>query len=224
MVTKQQREHALSIIGGLTQTSKMPCKSWSIPAMHCKVGTKLAQKAGTICSGCYALKFRYLWRNTQRHLQNRLDLFNRALEEGVIDNWIDSLTLLLKGERFFRFFDSGDLQSVEMLDALCRVARKSPKTKFWLPTKEADILSSYLKKNQLPKNLIVRLSAYKWNEFPNENLIKKLGVRGSGAVEKSRIKEFDKAGHVCKAYKQNNTCQDCRYCWNGKKTVFYLKH
>ncbi len=47
---------ARAAVGGLSQTSKMPCKSWGISAKACKTGGKLAKVEGTVCHGCYALK------------------------------------------------------------------------------------------------------------------------------------------------------------------------
>jgi hypothetical protein len=40
----------------MSNTSKMPCPSFSLPAQACKVGAKLAKIEGSVCHGCYALK------------------------------------------------------------------------------------------------------------------------------------------------------------------------
>jgi len=45
----------------LSNTSKMPCKSWGIPATKCITGKKLNKIAGSVCNGCYALKGAYSW-------------------------------------------------------------------------------------------------------------------------------------------------------------------
>jgi hypothetical protein len=48
---------AKEIIGGdLSATTKMPCKSFNLPAWECKTGSKLAKIPGTVCHGCYAMK------------------------------------------------------------------------------------------------------------------------------------------------------------------------
>jgi hypothetical protein len=48
---------AMEIIGGdLSATTKMPCKSFNLPAWECKTGSKLAKIPGTVCHGCYAMK------------------------------------------------------------------------------------------------------------------------------------------------------------------------
>ena len=46
----------------LSNTSKMPCKSWGIPASSCKTGAKLRKVKGSVCSGCYAHKGAYSWK------------------------------------------------------------------------------------------------------------------------------------------------------------------
>ena len=50
------KKAALLAVGSLSDTSKMPGKSWGINADLCKTGFKLAKIAGTICSVCYAKK------------------------------------------------------------------------------------------------------------------------------------------------------------------------
>jgi len=47
---------ASAIVGGLTQTSKMPCKSYSLPTIACQTGYRMAQLPGTVCASCYANK------------------------------------------------------------------------------------------------------------------------------------------------------------------------
>ena len=43
------KKAALLAVGSLSDTSKMPGKSWGINADHCKTGIKLAKIAGSIC-------------------------------------------------------------------------------------------------------------------------------------------------------------------------------
>jgi len=51
---------SLEIIGGLTQTEKMPGFSYSLPAQECKTGSKLRKIKNSVCSTCYALKGNYV--------------------------------------------------------------------------------------------------------------------------------------------------------------------
>src|SRR4051812_44911773 len=96
---------AEEITGGLSHTTKMPAPSWGISATRCQLGSLLAQKAGTTCSKCYALKGRYKFSNVQRKLEQRY--------QGLFDPlWTPAMVYLIAWhcDRYFRFFDSGDLQ------------------------------------------------------------------------------------------------------------------
>ena len=71
-----QVSEARAAVGGLSQTSKMPCKSWGISAKECKTGGKLAKVEGTVCHGCYALKGAYVWPVVEKaHAQNERGQF-----------------------------------------------------------------------------------------------------------------------------------------------------
>ena len=48
-------------VGGLSNTSKMPCFSWGIPTRFCKRGKELQKDKSSICGSCYAMSGAYLW-------------------------------------------------------------------------------------------------------------------------------------------------------------------
>jgi len=204
-------------VGGLSQTSKMPCPSWSISARHCKVGSKLAQHKGTICEGCYALKGMYAFKNVQDALERRLATF---LADPAI--WACNMAQLIKrkGLSFFRWFDSGDLQSPAMLDAIVNVAIACPSTSFWLPTKEIIIVSQWLKiHGDFPPNLTVRISAYMRDKLPpNKDAI--------GQLPCSTVTDHAAPiGHPCPSKDQGNKCANCRACWSKDvPVVSYFWH
>lgn len=136
-------------------------------------------------------------------------------------DWVSNMVLVigsLEHSGYFRFFDSGDIQSIEHFDNICQIARNLPNIKFWLPTKEFSIVNNYVKsKKTIPENLTVRLSAYMVDGPLPIALAKKLNVVSSGV---STNDDF-----TCPASKQNNMCLDCRMCWNRTiKTVIYKKH
>jgi len=64
------------------------------------------------------------------------------------------MTFLISRNPYFRWHDSGDLQSVEHFRLICDIARATPNTTHWLPTKEPRYV-----KGDVPANLIVRVSA-----------------------------------------------------------------
>ena len=147
-------------LGTLSKPSKMPGFSFSIPAQKCITGSKLRLKKNSTCSSCYALKGRYVFPNVKDALFNRLNKMN-SLGFPV---WIELMTELISRKEkkgFFRWHDSGDLQSIEHLKAIIQIARNLPGIKFWLPTREIKILKDYLKDSgSIPDNLNIRISAF----------------------------------------------------------------
>lgn len=203
------------LTGSLSNTSKMPCHSWGIPAQFCITGSKLAQQEDTVCSNCYALKGAYRWPTVNNAYQRRLNAYNNNPQE-----WAQAMvdTLAKKKSSFFRFFDSGDLQSVEMLESIVSIVSRLPDISFWLPTRESGILRDYVAKwgNNWPENLTIRLSSTRIDAKPFNSLAKTLNVKTS-TVKTSEAS--------CPSSKQEGECRDCRACWDKTvDNVSYLKH
>ncbi len=202
----------------LSDTSKMPCKSWSVSALACKTGSKLAQVEGSVCFGCYALKGFYRMPNTASTLHKRIALMSQT-------GWVSAMVKKIREEEhtgFFRWFDSGDLQSLKNLKDIVRIALALPHIKFWLPTKEYTIVSEYLERYAtFPANLTVRLSSYMVDKAGPNSLASDLGLTTSEVHSESS----SPTGYVCPSSKQNNKCLECRACWSPAiKTVSYRLH
>lgn len=196
----------------LSKPSKMPCHSWSISALSCKTGAKLAQVEGSVCEWCYALKGNYRFPNVKKAQEERL---KQSEEEGWVDAMVEAI-IREEHSGFFRWFDAGDLQSLEMLRKIASIARRIPWIKFWLPTKEFGIVSEFLETEELPKNLTIRLSAYMVDKNGPNALAEGLGLVTS---------EVRTSGETCPAPSQGNKCLQCRACWDKEvKTVVYKKH
>jgi len=200
-------------IGSLSEPSKMPCFSFSIPAKRCITGMKLRDVQNSICSKCYALKGRYAFRNVQNALEQRFAGLSNP-------QWVSLMVeMIFKREKsgFFRWHDSGDLQSVAHLAAIVEVARQLPAIKFWLPTREFSIVANYLRENTFPENLTVRLSALMFDGPAPSAIAQRLGLVTSGASSG--------ADFTCPSSKQEGKCQACRACWNKNvANINYKKH
>lgn len=200
-------------IGSLSAPSKMPCFSFSIPAKRCITGMKLREVANSICSKCYALKGRYVFPNVQNALEQRFAGLSNP-------NWASMMVAMIsKREKsgFFRWHDSGDLQSVAHLAAIVEIAKQLPSIQFWLPTREYSIVSEYMASNAIPANLTIRLSALMFNAPAPSAIAKRLGLTTSGA---SSGNDF-----TCPSSKQGGKCLDCRACWSKSvSNVNYKKH
>jgi hypothetical protein len=211
------KQQATMITGGLTATSKMPCKSYSLPTIACRTGYKMAQVKGSICSQCYANKgFYSMYANTIEPAQH-------ARLESISDPmWIDAMVTLIGSDQFFRWHDSGDIQSVDHLAKIAQICKLTPNTKHWLPTREYGIVREYTAKYKLPKNLIIRLSAM----FADQPVKVPASLQGVEGVAVSNVHAKSNAiGSECNAFKQSGKCLDCRACWDRSvNTVSYKIH
>ena len=209
------KEAELSV-GGLSAPSKMPSYAWSISAKRCNTGSKLAKVKDSVCYNCYALKGRYMFNNVQDALERRYGVWNSNREK-----WVDAMIYIMHNKQHiintghFRWFDSGDIQGVDMLNDINTIAWASPSIRFWLPTKEYKLVKDYDK--LVAPNLVIRVSAPSVNkEFSGYTHV-------STVYSKDNIEVSN--GYVCPASKQDNKCGSCRACWSDKVSeVSYLAH
>jgi len=209
------KKDASMLTGGLTQTSKMPCKSYSLPTEACQTGFKMAQIAGSVCASCYADKgFYSMYQNTIKPAQfARLDSITNPA-------WIDAMVSLIGSDPYFRWHDSGDLQGLYHFEKIVEVANLTPKTKHWLPTREYSIIKAFIAKGgTIPKNLIVRLSAM----YPDKPAVIPTSLQGIKGITTSNVHTSKPIGKACKAPSQAGECRECRECWNDKP-ISYLMH
>ena len=207
---------AETAVGGLSAPSKMPSYAWSISAKRCNTGSKLAKVKDSVCYNCYALKGRYMFNNVQDALERRYGVWNSNREK-----WVDAMIYIMHNKQHiintghFRWFDSGDIQGVDMLNDINTIAWASPSIRFWLPTKEYKLVKDYDK--SVAPNLVIRVSAPSVNkEFSGYTHI-------STVYSKDNIEVSN--GYVCPASKQGNQCGSCRACWSDKVSeVSYLAH
>ena len=201
---------ALDVVGGLSKPSKMPGYAYGIPAAACKTGAMLAKIPNTICSQCYALKGMYRFPVVKTAQQRRLE----AIED---PRWEDAMVYLMKKKKidYFRWHDSGDIQSVEHLFKIARIAAACPDTKFWIPTREKHFVSEFLRAGGVvPSNLVIRMSG----TFIDKD-------------ESAMLSKFQNTSTVvtknptCPAPTQNNECGKCRACWDPSVVnVSYKQH
>jgi len=206
-------KEAWANVGGLSKPSKMPGYGYGLSAFECSTGSKLRLIKNSTCSMCYALKGRYTFKGVKAAHANRLESITN-------DNWVESMTFLInhycKKIKYFRWHDSGDLQSLDHLKKIVAVAMATPQVRHWLPTREAGILKAFYKEGlSLPGNLAVRVSATMIDGKPHSNM----GLT-------STVHKNSKAiGFTCKAPKQSNECKSCRACWNiNIQNVSYAAH
>ena len=197
------KKEARVITGGLSAPSKMPGPAYNLPATQCITGAKLVKVPGSVCHGCYALKGRYRFSNVRMALARRLESLKHP-------QWVEAMVALIHGEPWFRWHDSGDLQSPEHLKQIFEVCNKTPETRHWMPTREARFLR-LMDPDIIPPNLIIRMSSHMIDQGPVKHWPWTSTVVTSG--------------RTCPAPEQGNSCQDCRACWDrSTPNVAYGKH
>ncbi len=197
------KKEAKEITGGLSAPSKMPGPAYNLPATQCITGAKLVKVPGSVCHGCYALKGRYRFSNVRQALARRLESLKHP-------RWVEAMTALIQGEPWFRWHDSGDLQSSWHLKQIFEVCNRTPETSHWLPTREARILN-LMDPDIIPSNLIIRMSSHMIDQGP--------------VTFWPWTSTVSTTTKTCPAKDQGNECKSCRACWDRSvSNVTYPKH
>jgi hypothetical protein len=211
-------KEAEEMVGGLSAPSKMPSYAWSISAKRCNIGSKLAKVEGSVCNKCYALKGRYMFPMVQNALEKRYWRWSSNREK-----WTNAMIYIMHNKKhiintgFFRWFDSGDIQGEAMLSDMNTIAWSSPHIRFWLPTKEYNLVKEYKQNNDIAPNLIIRVS----NPSVNSNTLTD-HEHISTVYSKDMLENSE--GYICPSSKQGNKCGECRMCWSDKHEVSYIAH
>ncbi len=199
------KKEAKQITGGLSAPNKMPGPSVNLPAWNCITGLKLQAVKGSVCAGCYAMKGRYRFSNVREAMDRRLE----ALKD---PRWVDAMVTLISGEPWFRWHDSGDIQSPEHLKNIFEVCKRTPDTRHWMPTREVKVLKD-MDPDTVPPNLIIRISSHMINQGP---------VKSWPWTSTVSTKPEDR---TCPAPDQGNECGSCRACWSrSTPNICYGKH
>ena len=188
---------ARELVGGLSNASKMPSKSYGLPAQACNVGGKLRKVKGSTCEHCYAYdRGMYVMPVVKAAQARRLATIND-------DDWTANMARSINKDKLFRWHDSGDIQSAEHYQKIIDVAKLTPDCDHWLPTREAQVVASY--KGKLPENLIVRVSA---------PMVDGPAPKRFSHTSTVHANTIPVNSHVCPAPTQGNECKDCRACWD----------
>jgi len=198
----------------LSRPSKMPGRAYNLPAQACKLGSKLVKVPGSVCKGCYALKGRYRFPTVRLSLERRLQAITSP-------RWVEAMVCLISwyenplvGSGYFRWHDSGDLQTVEHYGKICEICRRTPNIRHWLPTREVGIIQT--SGITPPQNLTVRISLNRVGQHTASDSLSSANISTVGVGW---------TGYQCPAPHQNNRCLDCRACWDRKeKVVNYTLH
>ena len=207
--------------GGLSETSKMPGYSWGLPVRTCQTGQLLMKIQGSVCHHCYAKKGNYTFKNVAQAYEERYQRFHS-------ETWVEDMAELIikraEDTPFFRWFDSGDLQSNEMLRRVVQVVERTPCVNHWLPTREVQHLRPVV---SIPKNLIIRVSSpmvggKRVPGYPHTSTVAPRSLKKQWA---ELVAESTPRNWYCPSSLQDHACGECRACWMPHiENVTYLEH
>ena len=191
-----------------SKPSKMPCRSWSLQALDtCPASKNPDGELVDACKGCYATTGFYAMGSVKAPREH-----NR--EDWKHSDWVDVMAAELDNDRYFRWFDSGDLYSLALAEKVLEVMRRTPWCNHWLPTRmhKFEKFRPVLAEMEKLPNVVVRLSS---DSVTGETV--------QGAATSSTI--IPTVSHslptmsVCEAYDRGGKCATCRLCWSKDVAV-----
>jgi len=198
----------------ISVTSKLDgIRSWSLQALDTCPGS-IASPGVLVdaCKGCYATTGNYHYPNVKApRLSNQSDWQRMG--------WVSDMVEALQNDRYFRWFDSGDMYTLGLAEKMLEIMRMTPWCKHWLPTRMHKFpkFSLVLQNMAALPNVSVRFSS----DSVNGQFTK--GLHGSVIVADST--QHTKGMTLCRAYENAGKCSGCRACWDKKvKVIAYPAH
>lgn len=187
----------------LSITSKLDgIRSWSLQALETCPGS--IESPGVLvdaCKGCYATTGNYNYPNVKAPRA-----FNK--EDWQRLDWVSDMVQALDADRYFRWFDSGDMYSLGLAEKMLEVMKRTPWVKHWLPTRMHKFpkFALVLAEMQVLENVMVRPSS---DSIRGEFIV---GTHGSVIVENAAV--VPEGATLCRAYENAGKCSGCRACYN----------
>lgn len=214
----------------LSQSNKMPCQSWSLEAVKtCPASKDSKGDLVDACEGCYAREGNYRFKNVKDAREhNRLD-WRR-------DDWVDDMVAEIDNDRYFRWFDSGDMYHIKLAEKILEVMRRTDWCQHWLPTRMHKIkkFQSVIKQMESLPNVVVRLSSDSVNGEIIEGNTTSTIVEGLKEIRNPTTRKIEKkifvgvvpkGTELCRAFERSGKCGTCRACWDKKiKVITYPAH
>jgi hypothetical protein len=198
----------------LSKTSKLDnILSWSLQAIETCPGSVGADGAlVAACSGCYATTGCYNFKGTKAVRADNKAAWQEA-------GWVGTMTNALAKQRFFRWFDSGDMYSLQLAEKMLEVMVATPNTKHWLPTRMHKFpkFQAIIAKMAALDNVMVRPSS----DAVDGSYTK--GVHGSTIIPEGMA--VPAGVKACTAPTTGGKCSGCRACYDKSVPVVgYIAH
>lgn len=197
----------------LSKAGKMPCRSWSLEALRtCPAAKKPDGSLVDACKGCYATEGNYNFPSVKGSREHNRTDWKR-------DAWVQDMAQELDNDRYFRWFDSGDVYDIKLAHKILEVMILTPHCNHWIPTRMHKInkFKKVLEAMEALPNVVVRRSS----DSVRGELVE--GDNTSTIIGEDQLETF--TGTICKSYENSGKCGTCRACWSKDvEVVAYVQH
>jgi len=205
---------ARKIMIKLSVTSKLDgIRSWSLQALDtCPGSIASPGELVAACKGCYATTGNYRFANVKApRLHNQTD-WTRL-------DWCDDMVQALDSDRYFRWFDSGDMYTLGLAEKMLEVMVRTPWVQHWLPTRMHKFpkFRQVFTAMQALKNVALR--------FSSDSVTGQYTKGLHGSVIVPAAEDVKRGMTLCEAYANDGKCSGCRACYDKKvKVIAYPAH
>jgi len=180
----------------LSKAGKMPCRSWSLQALTTCPGS-IGDKGTLVdaCRGCYATGGNYRFPNVKQPRESNQKDWKR-------DAWVSDMVAELDNDRYFRWFDSGDVYSLKLAEKILAVMVATTPTRMHKFVKFHGVFAAM---ESLP-NVVVRYSS--------DSVTGEVVAGRNTSTIVASLDSGNGSLTVCKASTRGGKCDRCRACWN----------
>jgi hypothetical protein len=198
----------------ISVTSKLDgIRSWSLQALDTCPGSIAAPgELVDACRGCYATTGNYRFENVKAPRRHNKEDWQRI-------TWADDMVAELNKDRFFRWFDSGDMYTLALAEKILDVMKRTPWVSHWLPTRMYKFpkFRQVLAEMQVLPNVSVR--------FSSDSITGQYTKGLHGSVIVPTAADIKRGMTLCRAYENEGKCSGCRACYDKKvKVIAYPAH
>jgi hypothetical protein len=198
----------------ISVTSKLDgIRSWSLQALDtCPGSIGAPGELVDACKGCYATTGNYVFANVKAPRAHNKEDWQRL-------EWCDDMVAELNKDRFFRWFDSGDMYALGLAEKMLEVMKRTPWVKHWLPTRMYKFPKFALALREMASlpNVSVR--------FSSDSVTGQYDKKLHGSVIIPTAADVKKGMTLCRAYENEGKCSGCRACYDKKvKVIAYPAH
>lgn len=197
--------------------------SWSLPAGDSCPGAKDAE----VCKGCYAQKGMYRFPVVKAVREyNKLDYHK--------DDWVDRMVKEVSKFDYFRWFDSGDIETPVLAVKIQRVIQRTQSTRHWLPTRSDKIQSIQAVLDSANPSPIYSVPMSKVSNVALRPSADNIGLKNkerpgvNSYVINNTIEDFFEAKkqgiYICPVGINPNqkSCDTCTMCYTDAKVAYVL--